>query len=102
MPHQKSKATAPNWAVELRSVLSAKGREPKGEGWMTTADFCKSLDISLSTALRYLRNGVRDGHLERFIGSSISPAGIRIQTWHRPVAKKAAGGSRGISLSKAK
>jgi len=102
MPRQKSKATAPNWAVELRSVLSAKGREPKGEGWMTTAEFCKSLDISLGTALRYLRGGVQSGHLERFIGSSISPAGIRIQTWHRPVAKKAAGGSRGISLGKAK
>ena len=102
MQPRKSKPTTPNWAVELRSVLSAKGREPKGEGWMTTADFCKSLDISLSTALRYLRNGVQAGHLERYIGTATSPAGIRIQTWYRPVAKKAAGGSRGTSLGKAK
>ena len=102
MPRPKSKATTPNWALELRSVLSAKGREPKGDGWMTTAEFCKSLDISLNTALRYLRNGVKEGHLERFIGSTISPAGIRIQTWHRPAAKKSAGGSRGTSLGKAK
>jgi len=102
MPRQKSKATTPNWAVELREVLNAKTREPKGEGWMTTEQFAASLQIAIGTAHQYLRRGLASGHLERFTGTAISSAGIRIQTWHRPVAKKAAGGSRGTSLGKAK
>jgi len=88
MPRQKSKPTAPNWAVELRSVLSAKTREPKGDNWMTTEQFCTTLKIAKGTALQYLRRGIKSGHLEMFRGTAISPAGIRIQTWYRPITKK--------------
>jgi hypothetical protein len=88
MPRQKSKPTTPNWAVELRSLLSAKTREPKGDGWMTTEEFAESLKISIGTAHQYLRRGLASGHLERFAGTAISSAGIRIQTWHRPVQGK--------------
>jgi hypothetical protein len=88
MPRAKSKSTAPNWAHELREVLSAKTREPKGEGWMTTEDFAESLEIAIGTAHKYLRRGLASGHLEKFTGTAISTAGIRIQTWHRAITKK--------------
>jgi hypothetical protein len=48
-----------------------------------------------------LRRGIRDGHLEMFRGTAISSAGIRIQTWYRPIDKTAVD-SLGTSLSKAK
>jgi hypothetical protein len=88
MPRQKSKPTAPNWAVELRSVLSANTREPKGKNWMTAEQFCISLGIAKGTALQYLRRGIKSGHLEMFRGTAVSLAGIRIQTWYRPITKK--------------
>ena len=88
MPRQKSKPTTPNWAVELRSLLSAKTREPKGDGWMTTEEFAKSLKIATGTAHKYLRRGLALGHLQKFTGTANSAAGIRIQTWHRPVQGK--------------
>jgi hypothetical protein len=88
MPRQKSKLTTPNWAVELRSVLSAKTREPKGNDWMTAEQFCITLGIAHGTALKYLRRGIESGHLEMFRGTAVSAAGIRIQTWYRPITKK--------------
>ena len=88
MPRAKSKSTAPNWAIELRSVLSAKTRQPKGDGWMTTEQFCEVLDISRGTALQYLRRGMESGRIEIYRGTAVSPAGIRIQTWYRPTTKK--------------
>jgi hypothetical protein len=88
MPRQKSKPTTLNWAVELRSLLSAKTREPKGDGWMTTEEFAESLKIAIGTAHQYLRRGLASGHLERFTGTANSAAGIRLQTWHRPVQGK--------------
>jgi hypothetical protein len=88
MPRQKSKPTAPNWAVELRSVLSAKTREPKGDDWMTAEQFCITLGIAKGTALQYLRRGIKSGHLEMFRGTAVSGAGIRIQSWYRPITKK--------------
>jgi hypothetical protein len=88
MPRAKSKPTLPNWAVELRDVLSAKTRQPKGENWMTAEQFCKALDLSHNTALQYLRRGMESGHIEMFRGTAISSAGIRIQTWYRPVLVK--------------
>lgn len=88
MPRQKSKPSQLNWAHELREVLTAKTREPKGEGWMTTEEFAASLEIAVGTAHKYLRRGLASGHLEKFTGTAISPAGIRIQTWHRPVLVK--------------
>jgi hypothetical protein len=88
MPRQKSKPTAPNWAVELRSVLSAKTREPKGDDWMTAEQFCITLGIAKGTALQYLRRGIKSGHLEMFRGTAVSAAGIRIQSWYRPITKK--------------
>ena len=87
MARQKSKPTLPNWAVELRSVLSVKTRQPKGEGWMTTDQICESLDISRGTALQYLRRGMDAGRIEMYRGTAISSAGIRIQTWYRPKTK---------------
>jgi hypothetical protein len=88
MPRQKSKLTTPNWAVELRSVLSAKTREPKGDHWMTAEQFCITLGIAKGTALQYLRRGIKSGHLEMFRGTAVSAAGIRIQSWYRPITKK--------------
>jgi hypothetical protein len=88
MPRAKSKSTAPNWAHELREVLSAKTREPKGDNWMTAEQFCTTLKIANGTALKYLRRGIKDGHLEMFRGTAVSAAGIRIQTWYRPITKK--------------
>lgn len=88
MPRQKSKPSSPDWAHQLRDVLTAKTREPKGEGWMTTEEFAASLEIAVGTAHKYLRRGLASGHLEKFTGTAISPAGIRIQTWHRPVIVK--------------
>ena len=88
MQPRKSKPTTPNWAVELRSLLSAKTREPKGDGWMTTEEFTESLKISTGTAHKYLRRGLALGHLEKFTGTANSAAGIRLQTWHRPVQGK--------------
>ena len=88
MPRQKSKPITPNWAVELRDVLSAKTRQPKGDGWMTTEQFCEVLDISRGTALQYLRRGMESGRIEIYRGTAVSPAGIRIQTWYRPTTKK--------------
>ena len=88
MPRAKSKPITPNWAVELREVLSAKCREPKGEGWMTRQQFCDALDITSGTALKYLRRGMESGHIEMYRGTAISSAGIRIQTWYRPVLVK--------------
>jgi hypothetical protein len=74
--------------VELRSVLAAKTREPKGDNWMTTEQFCTTLKIAKGTALQYLRRGIKSGHLEMFRGTAVSAAGIRIQTWYRPITKK--------------
>ena len=88
MARQKSKPTQRNWAHELREVMSAKTREPKGENWMTAEQFCKALDLSHNTALQYLRRGMESGHIEMFRGTAISSAGIRIQTWYRPVVVK--------------
>lgn len=88
MPHQKSKPIAPNWAIELRSVLAAKTREPKGDGWMTSLQFQETLGCAHGTALSYLKRGIALGKLERFRGSAMSGAGIRIQTWYRPITKK--------------
>ena len=88
MPRQKSKPIAPNWAIELRDVLSAKTRQPKGEGWLTTVQFCDVLDISRGTALQYLRRGMESGRIEMYRGTAVSPAGIRIMTWYRPITKK--------------
>ena len=88
MPRAKSKPITPNWAVELRSVMTAKTRQPKGEGWMTTDQICESLDISRGTALQYLRRGMESGHIEMYRGTAISSAGIRIQSWYRPVMVK--------------
>lgn len=89
MPRAKSKPITPNWAVELRDVLSAKTREPKGENWMTAEQFCKTLDLSHNTALQYLRRGMESGHIEMYRGTAISSAGIRIQSWYRPkIVKK--------------
>jgi hypothetical protein len=88
MQRRKSKATHLNWAVELREVLTAKTREPKGDGWMTTEEFAESLKIAIGTAHQYLRRGLASGHLERFTGTANSAAGIRLQTWHRPVQGK--------------
>jgi hypothetical protein len=88
MQPRKSKPTTPNWAVELREVLTAKTREPKGDGWMTTEEFAESLKIATGTAHKYLRRGLISGHLEKFSGTANSAAGIRIQTWHRPVQRK--------------
>ena len=88
MPRQKLKFIAPNWAVELRDVLSAKTRQPKGDGWMTTEQFCDVLDISRGTALQYLRRGMESGRIEIYRGTAVSPAGIRIQTWYRTTTKK--------------
>jgi prophage antirepressor-like protein len=87
MPRQKSKPSPLNWAHELREVLSAKTRQPKGEGWMTAEQFCEVLDISRGTALQYLRRGMESGHIEMYRGTAISSAGIRIQTWYRPKTK---------------
>jgi hypothetical protein len=88
MPRAKSKPITPNWAVELRSVMTAKTRQPKGEGWMTTDQICESLDISRGTALQYLRRGMESGQIEMYRGTAISSAGIRIQSWYRPVMVK--------------
>jgi hypothetical protein len=88
MPQAKSKPTAPNWAHDLRDVLSAKTRQPKGDNWMTTDQFCNVLDISRGTALKYLRRGMESGHIEMYRGTAISSAGIRIMTWYRPITKK--------------
>ena len=88
MPRQKLKLIAPNWAIELRSVLSAKTRQPKGDGWMTTEQFCNVLDISRGTALQYLRRGMESKRIEMYRGTAVSPAGIRVQTWYRPITKK--------------
>ena len=88
MPRAKSKPTAHNWAVELRSVLLAKTREPKGEGWMTTKEFASALAISVNTARRYLRNGLASGVLEKFSGTAIFKNQIKTQTWHRPTKIK--------------
>jgi len=88
MARQKSKPTLPNWAVELRDVLSAKTRQPKGEDWMTTEQFSDTLNISRNTALQYLRRGMESGRIEMYRGTAISSAGIRIQTWYRPVVVK--------------
>jgi hypothetical protein len=74
--------------VELRSVLSAKTREPKGDDWMTAEQFCITLGIAKGTALQYLRRGIKSGHLEMFRGTAVSAAGIRIQSWYRPITKK--------------
>jgi hypothetical protein len=74
--------------VELRSVLAAKTREPKGDHWMTTEQFCTTLKIAKGTALQYLRRGIKSGHLEMFRGTAVSAAGIRIQSWYRPITKK--------------
>jgi hypothetical protein len=74
--------------VELRSVLAAKTREPKGDDWMTAEQFCITLGIAKGTALQYLRRGKKSGHLETFRGTAVSAAGIRIQTWYRPITKK--------------
>jgi hypothetical protein len=87
MPRQKSKPITPNWAVELRDVLSAKTRQPKGEGWMTAEQFCEVLNISRGTALQYLRRGMDAGRIEMYRGTAVSSAGIRIQTWYRPKTK---------------
>ena len=100
MPLQKSKVTTPSWAIELRSILTAKCSEPKGEGWMTTDEVCTQLNIARGTALRYLRQGIALGKLERFIGTHDFGGLIRRQAWYRP--KTAAGGNRGTSSSKAK
>jgi len=88
MPQPKSKPITANWAHELRSVLCAKTREPKGDGWMTTEQFADTLGISIGTAQIYLRRGLASGYLEKFIGTAISAAGIKKQTWHRPVLVK--------------
>jgi hypothetical protein len=88
MPRQKSKPSPLNWAHELREVLTAKTREPKGENWMTAEQFCTSLDIARGTALKYLRRGMASGHIEMYRGTAVSSAGIRIQTWYRPVMVK--------------
>ena len=87
MPRAKSKPITPNWAVELRDVLSAKTRQPKGEGWMTAEQFCEVLNISRGTALQYLRRGMDAGRIEMYRGTAVSSAGIRIQTWYRPKTK---------------
>ena len=101
MPPPKSKVTPPNWALELRSVLAAKTREPQGDGWMTTLQFQETLGCAHGTALSYLKRGIALGKLERFRGSAMSGAGIRIQTWYRPT-KKTAVDSLGTFLGKAK
>ena len=88
MPRQKSKPSPLNWAHELRSVMTAKTRQPKGEGWMTTDQICESLDIARGTALQYLRRGMDAGRIEMYRGTAVSSAGIRIQTWYRPVMVK--------------
>jgi hypothetical protein len=55
---------------------------------MTTEQFCDVLDISRGTALQYLRRGMESGHIELYRGTAISSAGIRIQSWYRPVVVK--------------
>jgi hypothetical protein len=72
----------------MRSLLAAKTREPQGKGWMTTAEFCKTLTLAQGTALRYLRHGIALGKLERFSGTAQYGNVIRIQTWYRPVQVK--------------
>jgi hypothetical protein len=55
---------------------------------MTTEEFAESLKIATGTAHKYLRRGLALGHLQKFTGTANSAAGIRIQTWHRPVQGK--------------
>jgi hypothetical protein len=88
MQHRKSKLTTPNWAVEMRSMLVAKTREPIGKGWMTTDKFCASLNVSQGTGLRYLRKGIALGKIERFTGTMLFGNLIRTQTWYRPLKGK--------------
>lgn len=88
MPRQKSKPITPNWAIELRSAMTAKTRQPKGEGWLTTDQICDALDISRGTALQYLRRGMDSGRIEMYRGTANSSAGIRVQTWYRPIVVK--------------
>jgi len=88
MQPRKSKPITPNWAVKMRAVLASKTRDPQGKGWMTTAEFCKTLTLAQGTALRYLRHGIKLGKLERFTGTAQFGNVIRIQTWYRPLRKK--------------
>jgi hypothetical protein len=69
-------------------LLTAKTREPKGDGWMTRAQFCETLGISEGTGQLYLRRGVASGHLEKFCGTANHPNQANHQTWYRPIVQK--------------
>lgn len=88
MQLRKSKPTTLNWAVKMRAILASKTRDPQGKGWMTTNEFCKTLNLAEGTALRYLRHGIALGKLERFTGTAQFGNIIRIQTWYRPMRTK--------------
>jgi hypothetical protein len=87
MQPRKSKPTTPNWAIELRSLLGAKTRDPVGEDWMTCSEFAAHLGVAVKTAQTALKRGLDQGLLERFRGTAVFGGIVRIQTWYRPIKK---------------
>jgi len=85
MPRARSKPTAPDdWAHELQSLLIGKEVKPSGEGWLTSIEFAEKIKKNRGNGLKILRQGLKTGLLERFIGSQKGATRTYPKVWYRP------------------
>ena len=85
MPRPKSKLTAPNdWAHELQSLLIGKEVTPSGEGWLTSIEFAEKIKKNRGNGLKILRQALKTGLIERFVGSQKGATRTYQKIWYRP------------------
>lgn len=85
MARPKLKLTAPDdWAHELQSLLIEKEVTPSGEGWLTSIEFAAKIKKGRGNGLKILRQGLKTGLLERFVGSQKGATRTYSKVWYRP------------------
>jgi len=68
------------WAKHFAAVLSIKGTQPTGEGWLTRKQFQEVAKCGEHKAQRYLKAEVKAGRMEAFVGNE--NGGRKV--WYRP------------------
>ena len=87
MPPRKSNNTDDQWLRLFKEALSPE-RQPKGKGWLTYAEIRKRIGCGESKAYKFLKEGVKQGSLERFDGlKNVGHKAVR-EVWYRPTTLK--------------
>lgn len=75
-----------HWTDDLREALLTRGSQPKGEGWMTSAEIGKAIGRGDRIVFGLIKRMLADGEMEIFTGNVVAKSGQLVRrVWYRKI-----------------